>query len=599
MAYNMKRHVAGSTGGIQAPVFSSENDEFLFTALPVAASSWVLESIGFREIVNSTVEWDAQQCNVTPGDAAKSMILAMAMNAERPALENMNACFEHEPLNLYFTSVGDHLDLSPDMYARTLTRIHESGDEKLFSTVSAALRARFGIKTRALHSDTSSVSVEGAYDCYDDDGNTIVSVSDGVAVLDDTAVYITRGYSKDKRPDLKQFMLGDAVDDNGIPWVSQVLDGNTADSDWNAQCLELLKETLKEERIIYVADSKLVNDPLISTMMEDDIMFISRCPENFDDKLLERTLMGFDLDELTPMENLSSTRRATTRRIAGKDIRFKDHVLRAVLVETSTLEGKGEAAVKSARSGIEASINRFEKTYSCQDDAVKAFERFRKRHSKGIFDLTAEYHRDIVERRPVGRPKKDGSDILRSEIWTVEIHYEENPRRTESLRRRKNHIMLITNVPTPEADPEVGLSDENVVRFYSNEWKVEWTFKNKKRPVLVRRLYVKGPGRATALITMINIAYLVRAIIQLLLRRGVDSIPREDLPDLGRGSSKLQRNVTYDYFYEIGKRCFIRYDPAIHQCRFFNNSDDRKASAILSLMGIPKATLFSGGIPGE
>ena len=95
--YNMKRHVAGITENIQAPVFSSENDEFLFTALPVAVSSWVLESIGFREIVNSTVEWDAVQCNVTPGD---------------------------------FTSVEDHFDLSPDMYARTLTKIHESGDGK-------------------------------------------------------------------------------------------------------------------------------------------------------------------------------------------------------------------------------------------------------------------------------------------------------------------------------------------------------------------------------------------------------------------------------------------------------------------------------------
>ncbi len=59
----------------------------------------------------------------------------------------------------------------------------------MFSTVSAALRARFGIKTRAIHSDTSSVSVEGGYDCYDDDGNAIVSVSDGVAILDNTAVY--------------------------------------------------------------------------------------------------------------------------------------------------------------------------------------------------------------------------------------------------------------------------------------------------------------------------------------------------------------------------------------------------------------------------
>ena len=595
----MKRHIAGSTERIRAPIFSTDTDEFLFTALPVAVSSWVLESIGFREMINSAVEWDAFQCDVSPGDAAKSMVLAMAMDAERPALENMNTCFEHEPLNLYFTSVGDRSQLSPDMYARILTKIHDAGDDKLFSSVSAALRARFGIKTRALHSDTSSVSVEGEYDRYDDDGNAIVTVSGGMTVLDDTAVYITRGYSKDKRPDLKQFMLGDAVDENGIPWISKALNGNTSDSDWNEQCLDLLKETLKNERIIYVADSKLINDPLVSAMMDDDIMFISRCPENFDEKLLERTLMGFDLNALKPMKNTSPRKKATERRIAGMDVDFGGRTLRAVLVETSTLAGKGDAAIDRARSDLENSIAGAQRTYSCRDDAVKAFERFRKKHSKGIFDLNAEYHKDIVEKRPVGRPRKDGGDILRSEVWTLDIHYRENPERVESLRRRKSHIMLLTNVPTPEADPPIGLSDEDVVRFYSNEWKVEWTFKNKKRPVLVRRIYMKDPGRATALITLINIAYLVRAIIQLLLRKGVDSIPAEDLPDLGRGGSKLQKNVTYDYFHMIGKRCFIRYDPAVDRCRFFNNSDDMKASAILSLMGIPKTALFSGGTPDD
>ena len=41
--------------------------------------------------------------------------------------------------------------------------------------------------------------------------------------------------------------------------------------------------------------------------------------------------------------------------------------------------------------------------------------------------------------------------------------------------------------------------------------------------------------------------HLVEVIVQLLLRRGVDSIPAEDLLNLGRGGSKLQKNVTYDH----------------------------------------------------
>ena len=71
--------------------------------------------------------------------------------------------------------------------------------------------------------------------------------------------HITRGYSKDHRPDLKQYMIGNVVQEDGVPLVSKPLNGNTADPKWNEMCLELLKVVLRQEHLIYVADSKLVN----------------------------------------------------------------------------------------------------------------------------------------------------------------------------------------------------------------------------------------------------------------------------------------------------------------------------------------------------
>ncbi len=75
----------------------------------------------------------------------------------------------------------------------------------------------------------------------------------------------------------------------------------------------------------------------------------------------------------------------------------------------------------------------------------------------------------------------------------------------------------------------------------------------------------------------------------------VDSLSDDELPSLGRHGAKLQRNVTADYFMMVCRKCMIRYDPRINQCRFLNNEDNRKASGFLSLMGIPKNTLFTGG----
>jgi transposase len=108
--------------------------------------------------------------------------------------------------------------------------------------------------------------------------NGYVIGPDGERSPEPDAPYITRGYSKDRRPDLKQYMLGDAVDDNGIPWASEVLDGNTGDPTWNRRCLDLLGDVLRQERMYHIADSRVVNGPLSTGMMEDGIMFLSRCP---------------------------------------------------------------------------------------------------------------------------------------------------------------------------------------------------------------------------------------------------------------------------------------------------------------------------------
>jgi transposase len=574
MAYKMKKYEGGTERKRKVPSFSVDDEEFLFTSVPVAVTSWVLESIGFRELIDSSVEWDVTQCDVTPGDAAKAMVMTMSMGPERPAIENVSGQFDHEPLSLYFDSIERKEQLDPDMLARTLTKIHEAGEDRLFMSTSAAMRAFFGVKTRALRSDTTSVSVWGEYDVYDENGYASVIGSDDERAPEAGALYITRGYSKDKRPDLKQYMLGDVVDDNGIQWLSKVLDGNTADPLWNKECLEILRDTLQNDRLVYVADSKVVNDPLITSMLDDGIMFLSRCPANFSDQLLDRTLMSFDLDDLQPIENISPRKKAAKRRITSTDLEYKGKKLRAVLVETSTLAGKGEKAIQKAEQDFINSIDSFDKEYNCRPDAEKALERFRKKHSKGIFDISAEYDHQIVEKRPRGRPRADGTDIRRSDRWTVDISYKIDEQKAEVLRRRKSYLMLITNVPTPEQDPELGLNDEDLVRMYASEWRVEWNFKGKKRPIMVERLFMKDVGRAEALITIVNIAALVRAMVQLLIRRGVDELDDSDLPRLGRWGAKLQRNVTADYFMEACRKCMIRYDPRLNQCRFFNNADD-------------------------
>ena len=331
-------------------------------SLPTAVMSWILDSVRFTDIVNTSLDWDPSQCRVSPGDAVKAMVMTMSMDAYRPALENVAGRFAGQPVKLMFDSVEKNTDLDPDMMARTLDRVYHADPVKLFMTVSAALRSHFRIITKAVHSDTTSVSVYGTYDEDECDG-----------------IMITHGYSKDRRPDLRQFMIGDAVNESGIPVLSAPLDGNTTDTEWNDRCLTLLKDMLEEPGVIYVADSKLITAPLVSRMISDGTKFLSRCPESFEQKMQSRVLMSVDIENMEDIGTVAKGNRAASRKIYETGTEFKGTRLRAIAVKSSSLAGKGDAAVKKEEESVAKMLDAFDREYACEKDAVKAFAKLEKK----------------------------------------------------------------------------------------------------------------------------------------------------------------------------------------------------------------------------
>ncbi len=249
--------------------------------------------------------------------------------------------------------------------------------------------------------------------------------------------------------------------------------------------------------------------------------------------------------------------------------------------------------MEKARKDFDTALGKFHTEYGCQKDAEAAFERFRKKTSKGIFDVSAGYTHEVVESRPRGRPRKDGTDIRRADVWTVNVEAVANPEKERALRLAEEHIVLLSNVPTKEDDPENGMDASELVLLDAGEWKVEWHFKTKKTPMMVQRLFIKEPGRADALVNVINMAALVKAVIQLLIRRGLESIPDGELPMCGYGLGPLQRKVTTDFFADSCMNCYIRYDRATNSYAVMGDEDDCRASTYLSLIGIPEDRLFA------
>ncbi|MBE9032943.1 IS1634 family transposase, partial [filamentous cyanobacterium LEGE 11480] len=84
---------------------------------------------------------------------------------------------------------------------------------------------RFGVDTTQLHLDSSSFSVDGSY-------LAATTSADTDAGMDDfQPITICRGYSRDQRPDLKQYMANLVCSrDGGVPLWLQVANGNQSDS---------------------------------------------------------------------------------------------------------------------------------------------------------------------------------------------------------------------------------------------------------------------------------------------------------------------------------------------------------------------------------
>ena len=120
---------------------------------------------------------------------------------------------------------------------------------------------RFNLSTKSLHLDSSSFSLEGSYEIETSEEST-----ESIESIE--SVKITYGYSKDHRPDLKQFMM-DVIGtgDGDVPLFLRIGDGNESDRAIFAQLMKKFKQEWNLDSI-YVADSALYSGENIQQLGE-------------------------------------------------------------------------------------------------------------------------------------------------------------------------------------------------------------------------------------------------------------------------------------------------------------------------------------------
>ena len=249
-----------------------------------------------------------------------------------------------------------------------------------------------------VHFDTTSISVYGDY-----------LPPEGPPDPQAPAVpfTITHGYSKDKRPDLKQFVFSTLCVDRAVPLWGKPEDGNASDKTVNNTLLSTIATFLGQHGVapgayIYVADAALVTADNLAAL--GDTRFITRLPATSNEcgRLIAEAVAHNAWEEVGVLAHTKPTkhRPATAYKAAEGEVTLYGMPYRAVVVHSSAQDKRRQQRlardIQTAASTLHTTVRTAaQQEYFCRADAAAAAAQLRA--------VPTPYHRlDVtVEERPV------------------------------------------------------------------------------------------------------------------------------------------------------------------------------------------------------
>lgn len=244
--------------------------------------------------------------------------------------------------------------LNDDRLGRILDKLYAFGLTELFVTVALAAARCFGVDLHSLHLDSSSINVDGDYCQQLEEGS------------EPDAIHITYGYSRDRRPDLKQFMVDlMCTCDGDIPLYLRVGDGNESDSAIFAQLIQDFRQQWEIEAL-FVADAALYTADNLQQMAQ--LRWISRVPATL-------TPAKELLSQIHPEALVNSFR--TGYKIAACGNNYAQIQQRWLVVEsqarlTSDLKQLDKRVAKQLTIATSALKQLKSQQFACQPDALNA-----------------------------------------------------------------------------------------------------------------------------------------------------------------------------------------------------------------------------------
>ena len=432
---------------------------------------------------------------------------------------------ENKPVAKLFGADLKASDFNDDALGRFLDEVHSYGETKLYSEIALPIALRHKLLNKSVHFDTTSLSVYGEYatDIVDK-----ATTNERTLELPNN-VKPDYGHAKNKRVDLKQMtLLLATTGSSGFPVWMESHSGNASDKktlEESAQRMQKFCKALESApSLLYVGDSAMYAN---CVKHGNDLLWLSRVPENMNlskELLLRTDIAWTDLSDGYKMYPIEKEYGNVKQRWV---LIYSEH---AYIKEIATLDRNISKEFEETNKTLWHMSNSL---FGCTKDIenqIKKLEKKLKYHQ--IKYSTAE----VAKYATKGRPKKGkipekieyqlSATLIRNEIAIV------------SIKLTKGRFILATNQLDKEALP-----DQDVLPTYKEQSGTESGFKFIKDDAFeIDSIFLKKPGRISALLMIMTLCLMVYSYAQYFLRQQLlandDTIPSQTNKETSKPSMK-------------------------------------------------------------
>lgn len=447
------------------------------------------QELKIADYIDNKMPKQPAMTHVTHGQLLVAMILNGLGFVSR-TLHMFPQYFEDKPVERLLGAKIKAEHINDDALGRCLDTFYDFGVSPLYQELAESVVQYLGLPCESTHLDATSFHVDGKYDDLDAQG-----------------IRLTKGYSRDHRPDLNQVILNLITENQaGLPVYMQACSGNTNDVENFKKLVKSHVASLKaaQRSRYFIGDAALYVAETIQALEQQKQRFITRVPQ----KLIEAKVLlkSAHATELTAMENGYSGAWFDSDYAGVKQKWLLVKSMQAEKREHHTLK---KAILKSTEQSCQTFKKLCKKKFACETDAKRALDEWEKTQTYIRVAASSIFSEQTHATR--GRPKKNAEG--KATYWISGQLYSSLERK-EAADATTGFFILATN------DCTSTLSMQAMLAHYKSQQAVEKGFRFLKSPdFLVSSLFLKKPERIEALLMVMTCCLMIYAALEHLIRR--------------------------------------------------------------------------------